>query len=207
MPKAYFIGGAPRVGKTTLSVAVIKKHPMLGTSTDALRDVLQNVVPENVAPDLYVLKINKLTNSEIIERTTKDIQKAVQYQNEESSAVWKSVIVFVESVLADGFDVLVEGVAILPEYVARLDIDCSAVFIGNTSEKHTKTALESAAKDPHDWLNEEDEEVAKAFCYFSQNYSRYIESECKKYNQHYVEIYDDAFEGSMQHALTLLLNE
>jgi 2-phosphoglycerate kinase len=207
MPKAYFIGGAPRVGKTTLSLRVVEKHPMLGSSSDALRQVLRKVVSENDAPGLFIMETKNQTNDEIIDGALKNMDKAIANQCDECSEVWKSVITFVRSNLEDGFDVLIEGLAILPEFVSNVDFDYSAVFIGNVSDQHIKTTLESAASNSYDWLAKQDDKVAEAYCIFNQNFSRYIESECKKYNQTYIEIVDDDFEKSMYKAQSKLLND
>jgi len=205
MPKAYFIGGTPRVGKTTLAITAIKKQPMLSASTDALRNVLRSVMSESEAPGLFTLKTDGLSADEIVERTT-DIEKSIRSQYDESLAVWRSVIPFVTQNLDDGFDVLIEGMAVLPEFISRLKLSNSAIFIGNSSDEHIKTTLTSAANNPHDWLGRQDGRVAEAFCTFNQSFSRHIEAECERYKCRYIEISDDDFEGSIEKALGFLLN-
>lgn len=207
MAKAYLIGGSPRVGKTTLSISVLKDHPMLGVSTDSIRYLLREIVTPYQSPGLFVLKASDLSENELIKRLTEDSQLAIRYQNEESSAVWKSTKDIVAATLLDGFDILVEGVAVLPENVSQLDIPYSAVFLGNQADGHIETTLDTARTNPYDWLGKKSEAVAESFCMFNQNFSSYIEAECQKYNQAYVEMDDNNFHESLTRAKEVLLSK
>lgn len=205
MAKAYLIGGTPRAGKTTLTIKFIKQKPMLAASTDAIRYTLRRVIDKEKEPDLF--KSGKFISNDPAQRhhLITHVHEVVEQQNDESKIVWKSVQNFINSNLEDGFDVLVEGVAILPELVKQADFDYSAVFLGNQSDEHFRTILNSARGNPNDWLHKLDDETIQAYCCFGQQFSKYIENEAKKNDLPYIETSDTEFNQSMDLALCELL--
>ena len=49
----YLLGGPPRVGKSTISRAVLKQDEISVVSTDSLGSVLENVLDPKAEPDLF----------------------------------------------------------------------------------------------------------------------------------------------------------
>lgn len=131
---------------------------------------------------------------------------SIMIQNMESKIVWKSINDFIKSNLMDGFDVLVEGIAILPEFLDQIDYDFSAVFLGNQSESHFQTILDSARRNKNDWMHKLENETIRAFSVFNQTFSRYIQQEADKYDFPYIEIHDQTFNDDIRTALDVLLN-
>ena len=50
----YLLGGPPRVGKSTISRVILKKHGISVVSTDSLGAVLENVLRPEAEPGLFV---------------------------------------------------------------------------------------------------------------------------------------------------------
>jgi 2-phosphoglycerate kinase len=206
MAKAYFIGGTPRVGKTTLTLRFIDKKPIMASSTDAIRYMLRRAIKELDEPDLFHL--GKFTSNDPERRAylKNNPMDAIIIQNNESAIVWKSVNNFVRSNLEDGFDVLIEGIAILPEFLDHVDYEYKSVFLGNQSEKHYQTILNTARNNDSDWMHGLEDETIDAFSTFSQTFSKYIEQETIKYGLTYIEIHENTFDSDIDLALDKLLN-
>jgi 2-phosphoglycerate kinase len=204
MAKAFFIGGAPRTGKTTLALKFISEKPILAGSTDAIRYTLRRVVSQADQPDLF--HVGKFTSNDPKRREylLSHIDELVDTQNKESAIVWKSVNNFVKSNLEDGFDILIEGIAILPEFLDQIDYDYSAVFLGNQSDEHVETMIESAENNTNDWMHELEEETIRAFGVFNQSFSRFISGEASKYQMPYIEVHDSDFDEEIKNALNFL---
>lgn len=206
MAKAYLIGGTPRTGKTTLTLRFIERKPVLGASTDAIRYTLRRVVKPEDEPDLFHL--GKFTSNEP-ERWAEllnDPQSVIDIQNKESTIVWRSVVNFIKSNLEDGFDVVVEGVAILPALLKDVDFEYVAVFLGNQSNQHVETIINSARQNPNDWMYGLENETIRAFAVFNQTFSRYIEDQANQYGMKYIEMRDSSFSEDIDRALGALLD-
>ena len=205
MVKAYLIGGTPRSGKTTLTMRFLRERPILATSTDAIRYTLRRVIKEADEPDLFHL--GKYTSNDPESRAylKSNPTDVVEVQNKESAIIWRSVANFINSNLEDGFAVLIEGIAVLPELVAQLECDYSAIFLGNQSEQHFKTILNSARSNENDWMHDLEDETIEAFAVFNQTFSKHIEKEANDHSMTYIEVHDDNFDADMDAALKILL--
>ena len=205
MAKAYFIGGAARVGKTTLTHSVLSRRPILAASTDAIRYTLRQVLPREEYPDLFhegkLISDTPEKNEALLHRP----HEILEIQNRESRIVWKSVRDFVKSNMLDGFDVLIEGIAILPEFLNDLDCDFRAVFIGNTSHNHYERMLEHARNNPNDWMHGISDKGILASAHYQRHFSTFIMQEAEKYRLPYVEINDATFLDSLLQAQNELL--
>lgn len=206
MAKAFLIGGTPRVGKTTLVLSLIEQKPMLASSTDAIRYTLRQVINPMESPELFKIDSVKWDSDEARRSLNDETQEAILRQNAESEVVWKSVINFINSNLEDGFDIAIEGIAVLPKLVSHLDCEYNAVFLGNKSETHFRRILESARANPNDWMHNLSDETIHAFSVFNIAFSEQIEIEANKYGMKYIEVEDANFERSMSSALQQLLN-
>ena len=87
MAKVLLIGGAPRVGKTTLTLRLLHRQPMLATSTDALRYTLRRIITKETEPDLF--NLGKFTSDDPVKRQqlVEHADKVVDLQNKESIVV------------------------------------------------------------------------------------------------------------------------
>lgn len=139
----YLIGGAPRVGKTQLTNEVLKRHPMHAISTDAVRYMLRRLT----ADPKFKEGLDKSQEKDVLATS---IEQILKNQNDESQIVWPAVVELMRSYNEDGLDLLVEGVAVLPEQVSRLPFEAKAIFITNTSPSHQATILQQARTNSHD---------------------------------------------------------
>lgn len=207
MAKAFLIGGTPRVGKTTLTLRFLKEKPILATSTDAVRYMMRQIIKKSDEPDLFHLGKYTSNNPEHQAYLRDHSSEIISIQNSESAIVWRSVKDLIESNIADGFDVLIEGIAVLPKFVRQLECAYTAVFLGNQSDLHVQTILHTARKNSNDWMHNLDDQTIEAFAIFNKSFSKYIQGEAARYNLHYVEVHDDNFEHDISQALTFLLKD
>jgi 2-phosphoglycerate kinase len=205
MARALFIGGAPRVGKSTLAAQVLTEHPGNIISTDDLRASLRRTIPVHAQPDLYYLdslNANEREMDRLMREQTIDIIEAA---DRESAVVWPAVEAFVREHLATGRDVLVEGVAVLPEFIADLNFDYSVVFLGNQSPDHAQVIHDYARTHRKTWLGQLAPSTLDAFAIFSAATSAHIEREARKYYLPYVEMGNRGFQQGIEQARKLLL--
>lgn len=198
MAKAYLIGGVPRAGKTKLALELIGRKPMLAFSTDAMRYTLRRVLAQDSFPDLFRERKFLSGNYESLRIMRDEPEKLIEIQNRESRIVWESVNNFIASNLEDGLDVVVEGVAVLPEFVSKLNYEYEVIFIGNRSEGHIDFVRQNARHNPHDWLGSSNDEMIESFCAFNKVFSQYFADEAAKFDFRYVDITDNVFEKDIQ---------
>lgn len=205
MATLYLIGGTPRTGKTTLSTRFLEKRPIFATSTDGIRYMLRNLLKSEAVPELFRFAKYISNDSEITDRIMTNHQKALDIQTVESRIVWRSIKSFIQSYLEDGQDLLIEGVAIMPEFIKDLDCDLRVVFLGNQSGNHVATITHFARNNLHDWMHDLNNETIISFAELNKTYSHFIQQEASKYDLPYVEIHDDTFDVDIELALNILL--
>ena len=202
MAHVYIIGGAPRVGKTILAMRIIKKRPMFAISADSIRDMLRGVMNSSALSAIHDRTQNESAFATFLRIHPRE---GVKLQNDESKIVWPSVNELIMSYLADGQDVLVEGVEILPHLLAAATYDYRAVFLGNTSSEHSNTIAAQAHARPHDWMHDYADDTVDAWANLVRVYSRFIQQEAKNLGMPYVETHDHNFQQSLAEAEQILL--
>jgi 2-phosphoglycerate kinase len=186
----FLIGGPPRVGKSRISSEIRQKHAVSVVSTDTLGAVLEHVLSPEAAPDLFVFgTFHDMPMAEQVKFIMKDPAALIAYVRKESFVVWNAVEAFIRREHAEGRDVLIEGVAVLPELMSQLeDIPHRAVFIGNQGEHHHENLKKSAEENAHDWMRNVNDQYIRAFALFVKRMSAYIEQEAKAYGFEYLEM-------------------
>ncbi|CAG1015993.1 hypothetical protein ANAEL_05429 [Anaerolineales bacterium] len=166
-------------------------------STDTLGAVLENVLSPAAAPDLFVFdKFNKMPMAERVKLMTKEPTALIDYVRRESHVVWKAVEAFIRRENDERRDALIEGVAVLPELVSRLeDVPHRVVFIGNQGENHKENIKKFAEKNEQDWMRNVSDQYISAFAMFVKRMSAYIEQEAKEYGFEYIEMDKELFEN------------
>jgi len=130
-----------------------------------------------------------MAESDRIKLLLENTMERINSQIEESRAVWKAVTPFILREKDEGRDVVVEGVAVLPEFVNQLEsIDYRAVFIGNQGDRHQENIKKSAKENEHDWMRHTSDEYIEAFATFIMKMSNYIENEARKYGFEYIDM-------------------
>ncbi len=194
----YFLGGPPRVGKSIIAKTITSKYRINVVSTDSLGAVLENVVDPEREPGLFIVnRFNEMRVEDRIDLMVNNTTERINYQIEENRAVWKAVVPYVQRERDEGRDVVVEGVAILPELVNQLEnVDFRVIFIGNQGNEHKENIKRSAQETGHDWMQDASDKYVEAFAIFVMEMSRYIEREAHIYGYNYIEIssrpFDDA---------------
>ena len=186
----FLIGGPPRVGKSILSGEIRQKRAVSVVSTDTLGAVLENVLSPEAAPELFAFsKFHEMPIAERVKLMMKDPAKLIDYVRKESYIVWKAVEAFIRNENDEGRDILIEGVAILPELMSSLEgIPYRVVFIGNQGKNHKENIKRSAEENEHDWMRDVCDQYIGAFAMFVNRMSSYIEQETKKYGFKYIEM-------------------
>jgi len=197
----YFVGGPPRVGKSIIAKAITKQHAISAVSTDSLGEVLESVLDPEVEPGLFaVSRFNEMAEADRIELMARNPAKRIEYQIEENRAVWRAVVPFVLREQEEGRDLVIEGVAVLPELVAQLEgVNFRVVFVGNQGHGLKENIKRSATENAHDWMRHASDEYIDAFVTFVMEISRYVEKEAHKYVFVYCEMdgrpFNDAVDG------------
>jgi 2-phosphoglycerate kinase len=202
----FLLGGPPRVGKSIISSEIRQKHAVSVVSTDTLGAVLENVLSPEAAPDLFVsAKFDEMPTAERVKLIMQDPAELIDYVRKESQVVWKAVEAFVRRESNEGRDVLIEGVAVLPELMSQLeDIPHRVVFIGNQGENHKENIKKSAEENEHDWMRGASDQYIGAFATFVKRMSAYIEQEAKKYGFEYIEMDKELFEDVTEEVMKSL---
>ena len=200
--RTWFIGGPPRVGKTTLSYALAEKIKGHVVSTDAIRSAAKKACLDKTGALFRTNKDNDLTEQEWLDKHLGNPELMLDDQNRESEAFWSSIVSFCNTFCEDGAVHSVEGVALLPHLVAEMKNQPShVIYLGNTNPNHLQSMIEFGQKFPEqDWMaamgysKERIEIMAK----FVNKMSLYFKTEAEKYSFKYYEIDDDNFDNSIE---------
>ena len=203
----YFVGGPPRVGKSIVATAITRQHAVSAVSTDSLGAVLETVVDPERDPGLFaVSRFNEMPEADKIGLLAENPGSRIDYQIEESTAVWRAVVPFVSREQEEGRDLVVEGVAVLPALVAQLEgLDYRAVFLGNRGHTQKESIKRGSIENPHDWMRHASDEYIDAFAVFVVAMSNYIEKEALRYGFEYVAMDKEPFSDAVAGTVDLLL--
>lgn len=183
----YFIGGAPRSGKTILAKKLSKDMGVPWISADSLESIASQYVSTEEFNKLFPKsKIRKETgggNDLMYSKyTSQDIADA--YINQ-AKATWRALEVFIECEDVYGHDYILEGHQIHPEFVRRISnkfpSKIKVVFLGRSDiDTIVKSASENSI--PGDWFTEKtkDKSTYPKIAEMITIYSSYFEKQAKK---------------------------
>lgn len=203
----YFIGGPPRVGKSIIATELARRSGISAVSTDTLGAVLEAVIDPEEDPGLFaVTQFNELPETDRIRLMSENPARRLEYQIEESESVWRAVVPFVQRETEEGRNLVVEGVAVLPNLVAQLEgIDYRTVFLGNRGPAHNENIRSGASSREHDWIRHVSDEFINALATFVAQMSGYIKSEAGTYGFDYFEMDTNRFSDAVSEVVNLLL--
>jgi len=203
----YFVGGPPRVGKSIIATAITRQHGVSAVSTDSLGAVLETVLDSESDPGLFAVnRFNDMAETDRIELLAGNPTKRIDYQLEESAAVWRAVVPFVLREQEERRDLVAEGVAVLPQLVNQLaGVDYRVVFVGNQAHTQEHNIKRSARDNEHDWMRHASDEYVDAFAAFVAEMSRYVENEARRYDFDYLELEGRPFNDAVAEAVDSLL--
>jgi len=205
MSTVYFIGGAPRSGKTTVIQRLIQRKPMLAASTDAIRNVCKGVTSAKDRPKLHKVGRGEYDSEKHMQMMRDDPQAVLQHETYQSEEVWKSTLDFIGYYQRDGKDAAIEGVAVLPKELAKTEFDYRAVFLVPKGDQ-TDAILRHARDNENDWLSKYSDEVIISFCKFVKHWNAYYSNEAKRYGFTIIEIDVNDFDASIDAAVDSLLD-
>jgi 2-phosphoglycerate kinase len=177
----YLIGGAPRVGKSTIAKQFAESIRGRFVSTDDLED------PDEQCSSVIFYsdpKKNILTPS-----------KRIEYVKNEAKQIISKIEDIIDRVINEHQDIVIEGVHLFPAYVDNFirefgKDNIKAIFIGSISDEQI---LEGMARNtsPNNWLKDFNQEVLRQIALFTIAFSDYLYDESKKYNLIYKERSND----------------
>ena len=193
----YLLGGPPRTGKSVLSAQICRKHGLSAVSTDSLGAALEHVLTPEAEPDLFVFaKFNELPMEERVGLMTGDPNVFLNCAIAESRVIWRCAKAFIAKEQDEGRDVLIEGVAVLPELVAELqNIDYRVVFIGNRGSAHSDNIRQGVRENARDWMGSVSDDYIEAFAGVVRRMSAFLEEEAKRFGFPYFEMDGKPFGG------------
>lgn len=203
----YLLGGPPKVGKSVISETITRKHGINVVSTDSLGAVLEEVLNPEIEPGLFAVnRFNERAEGDKIDSVLKNTTELIDYIIEESKAVWKGVRPFSLRERDEGRDVMIEGVAVLPELVKQLEgIHYWVVFVGNQGHQQKENIKISAKENEHDWMRHASDVYIDAFATFVGEMSRCIETDARKYGYTYIEMGKKPFHDAVADVVDSLL--
>ena len=151
----YFIGGLARVGKTIVSLKLIRRKHLVPISTDGIRAAMRKILigESHVSVDQIEFH-GKATFRRPGNLKQHKISFARKSKNEDDLA-WIGVVGLIERYDYRNFtDILIEGIAVTPERVHKLklkNLKIRAAFIGYNDESHLKSVLRYSKK-KNDWV-------------------------------------------------------
>jgi hypothetical protein len=172
----YLIGGAPRIGKSTIAKQLSESIKGRFVSIDELEDPHQDslVIFHNDA------KKNTLTPNERLRIIINEASQLHPHIND-----------IIKEINDHRQDIVIEGVQLLPEYVASLikifgTKNIKSIFIGLTD---IEGILQGMARNtsPNNWLKDFDKDALRQIALFAKVFSHYLHDETKKYNLFYKE--------------------
>jgi len=206
MSKTYFIGGAPRIGKTTVIQELIRRKPMLAASTDAIRSVAKGLSPPETNPRLHKIDRAAFGSDKHVADMKNNPEVALSHEIGEAEETWKSVLDFLSYYQSDSRDAAVEGVAVMPEQLSKLTYRFRTVFVVNLTDQ-TETILEHVSKNPNDWLRKYDKDTIRTYSSFNLSWNKYFAKEANKYGFPVVEVDTNNFQTSIESAVAILLKD
>ncbi|MFA5796731.1 MAG: hypothetical protein WC916_01680 [Candidatus Woesearchaeota archaeon] len=186
MDKIILVGGSPAAGKSFTAKKIAKLLKLSWISTDKIRGHMQKTLPRKKYP-----KLNMFTGMSA-ERylSTHSASQIVKDQNTESKDVWQGIQTRIDK-SKKGKSYIIEGVAILPKFVAKMthkNKKIIAVFLIDENREriretiYTRGLWADADKYAH---SVKEKEVAWVLAF-----NTYIKKEAKKYGFPVIDVGD-----------------
>ncbi len=176
------IGGAPTVGKSTLTKKLSKHFDVPWISTDHLREILKGFLDKKTYPDLFN---DEMSAEEFFEKYSKE--EIVSMENQQSKIVWKAMKNFIENSYP-WKSFIMEGVAVLPEFIHKLKTDKKIIpifLVDEDADRIRSVVYTRGLFGPANTYSDSVKESEIAWC---QEFSKQLKGECKKYNYGFIEV-------------------
>lgn len=195
----YFIGGAPRTGKSQLAKRLSKVTGYSWLSTDNLRESLELLDEIPKSSPLLSNWVDWRENDHISKTFSIPAEEIIANQDLESLELNKVIKGFVQSLDYCKRDFILEGVALLPEYFDNDFINkykIKFVCVGNTDyETFREFSWENRTEG--DWLEKADKSIFDNVILYSTKYSEIFRSQSENRGIKYYDISSQAFNNDL----------
>lgn len=179
----YLIGGAPRVGKSTLANLILEKNKIAYVDTDWIVHMLMFA-----APQLGVKVFTKLNEDEFRSKAIKFYPFLYQFVKYNQPVIEQYVI---------------EGDSFLPEHVSKLqkEFHIKACFLGS-SNLQSEILLNNPSR--NNWIKKLTLKQLNDLCNWIMGMSNFLKKECSLYKITYFDIsknYPDQIKKAYQYLL------
>lgn len=207
----YLVGGPPKCGKTTLAKRFSKKSGIPWISGDILQHIVQDgLTPRELARQFPYSQVKKVTKGSI-DTLYKlySSREIIGMYRAAAKAIEKTVGSFVDGVIADGHDYILEGLHIEPEMAAGLikrygKSNIRAIFVVRTNENQFLRDVRKSTTN-NDWILRGAKQavtgsrIANMIC----SYGKDVEKKAKKLKLK-VFRFDNGFSGRVAQAINYL---
>ena len=176
----YLIGGAPRLGKSSVARELLKRQTIPWESTDTIR----SAVNEALAPGARKEKLPFADVDDHTEVFQRPIDTLITQQLTEAESLQGPIRAWMADHVRAGDPATLEGVHLLPSFVARLQRQ--DVFQGQlrviflvADDKDLLVEGMRADTSPHNWLRGKSSETVEAAADFILVFSRRIEEDAQ----------------------------
>lgn len=189
MAKIYLIGGIPRSGKTTVAKKLAADLKISWVSADALESVAKRFTPKNQQkkkfPKDILRKATHNSNDEMY--STYSAEKIKKAYITQAKASWKMIETFVECLLGEGIDYIIEGHQIAPALAAKLQKQYGKNIRIVFMNRHDVESIVAAARrgTAHDdWFvkKTKDPDTHYKIALMLSRYGDYLRAEAVKYS-------------------------
>jgi 2-phosphoglycerate kinase len=154
----YIIGGPPRCGKTTLSVALARKLQIPYFSIDHIASVIPPYIPAERQDESFPLKALRQQVNNDNERFFEaySAEEIVAVYQRQAATVWPGVRSFISYAIEDEHSLILEGWQLLPGFLAEIPFakgehNVQIRFLYKTNVEEIVSGLK--ANDPfNDWV-------------------------------------------------------
>ena len=141
MKRIILIGGGPTAGKSTLAAALSKQLDLPWIGSDQIRAIMRLVASRQDHPHLFQ-PLGADTAEKFL--SAYNTQEIVDLEIRQSAAVWPTVKQFIDQDYTWTDGMIIEGVNLLPEFVARDfgdDPRVKAVFVFDQDPERTRQVI------------------------------------------------------------------
>jgi len=180
MNKIILIGGAPTIGKSFIARKIAEELKLPWISTDGVREMMRKIVRKENFPKLFYFNDEEITAEKYL--TTHTPQQIVEDQNRESIEVWKGVKAIIDTDYV-WKDFIIEGVAIIPELVKKIDTakhNIKPILLVDKNEERVREVVYKRGL----WGRADtySDDVKETEVRWVNLFNKYIESEAVKHN-------------------------
>lgn len=183
----YLIGGAPRVGKSTLAKKIADSTKSHVVSTDAVCSQMIDRLSAEEKRILFPVPSFSGTTSE----NTLTPKERVELQHISAKSVEPELDKVITQALDENESIVIEGIHLFPNYVHQLLLKhgpakFATLFIGQTA---TDLVVEGIIKNtsPNNWLRESNPDVIRQVAEFVAVFSKHIREEAALHDLIYQE--------------------